>query len=211
MVSHPWLVTLPLAGLAALAVAVGAYNYFAVRDTATRVTRIEASPCQKDPKSRECAALRRSILLSEPISNSCISFRRIIRPRTVFRKYTRCGDYRRAHEKGRSRESTLGGKNDGNSRTTGATPGTRSTGGSVPSGPGSSGGGGSNDGGGGNQPAPPNPPDPPAPTPPTPTPPDPPSPSAPTPPSLGDQIGNTVDGVTNLGCQVTNALGICIK
>lgn len=208
MVSHPWLVTLPLAGLAALALAVGAYNYFAVRDTATRITRIEASPCQKDPKSRECAALRRSILLKEPISNSCISFRRIIRPRSVFLKYTRCGDYRRANEK--SRESN-GGTNNGNSDKAGSTPGQRSTGGSVPSGPGSSGGGGSSDGGGGDQPAPPNPTDPPAPTPPTPTPPDPPSPPAPAPPSLGNQIGNTVDGVTNLGCQVTNALGICIK
>ena len=211
MVSHPWMVTFPLVVLSGLAVFVGAYNYFEVRNQEQRVLRIERSPCQSDPAGPECAALRRQTALQEPLSNPCISFRRIIRPRAVFRKYTRCGDYRRAHEKGRSRESTLGGKNDGDSSTTGATPGTRSTGGSVPSGPGSSGGGGSNDGGGGNQPAPPNPPDPPAPTPPTPTPPDPPSPSAPTPPSLGDQIGNTVDGVTNLGCQVTNALGICIK
>lgn len=168
MVKHPWLVTLPLAGLAALAVGVGAYNYFEVRDTATRVTRIEASPCQRDPQSHECAALRRSILLNEPIANSCISFRRIVRPRAVFKKFTRCGDYRRAHESTRSRRSIQGGANDGDSNTTGTTPGSRSTGGSVPPSDGGSSGGSSGDGG--DQPAPqtPSPPEPPTTPPPPP-------------------------------------------
>lgn len=149
MVAHPFIVTVPLVALSALAVFVGAYNFFEVRNQDQRVTRIERSPCQSDPADPECAALRRQTALEEPLSNPCISFRRIIRPRTVFRKYTRCGDYRRAHEKGRSRESTLGGKNDGDSTTTGTTPGTRSTGGSVLSGPTDSGGGGNSDGGSG--------------------------------------------------------------
>lgn len=58
----------------------------------------------------------------------------------------------------------------------------------------------------------PDPPSPPSPDPPRA--PDPPSPPA-SPPTLGDQVGGaageTIDGATGTVCQLTNALGVCIR
>lgn len=204
MVSHPWIVTFPLAALAALAVGVGAYNFIQVRDQGERVTRIERSPCQL-PASPECFAVTRAVARLEPLSNACISFRRVIRPRSVYRQFTRCGDYRRAHDLPTDKEEQ---RNDG---TTGTTTSPRSTGGPVPDSP-----SGTDGGSGGTsdiQPEPVDPPpsDPPSTPPDPPAPPSPPSPPAPPSPPSSPTLGDAIDEVTGIGCQITSPLGICIK
>lgn len=193
MVRHPWLITVPLALVAVIALGVGVVNFQANQHTQDRVTRIEQSPCQANPAGPECARVRRQTAKREPLSVPCISFRRIVQPRSVYRRFTRCGDYRRRQERGSD-----------------ATDPTRA----APVGAPDTGDGSSSDGS--DQPAPSDPPttvpppDPPATNPPSP--PQPPSPpSNPPPSSLGGQLGEAVDGVTDLGCELTNALGVCVR
>lgn len=93
---HPWIVGVPLALLTVIAIGAGILTIVTVRDVESRVRVIETSPC-REIQSKECADYRRDLARNDPLSVPCISFRRIIVPDSVFREYTRCGDFRRKH------------------------------------------------------------------------------------------------------------------
>lgn len=172
--------------------------------TIQRLTRIEQSVCTTDPGGAECAEQRRQIARQEPLRNPCISFRRIIRPRSIYRDFTRCGEVDR--HRGPDQEGS-----DDDVPQSGAAAGGGATGGPAPDG-GSGGAPGDGGDGGADDPPPaapgPGPSDPgggePPPGPdPTPNPPAPP----PAPPSLGDRVDDALDQV----CALTGPLGVCIR
>lgn len=126
-----------------------------------------------------------------------------IEPPSVYRRFTRCAELDRKREKAKNEEQTGTTSSDGATGEPAAAPDR-----------GDAGDAGDVDGAGD---APDSPPDPPSPPPggggsPPGSGPDPPAsePEGPS-PSLGDQIGDTVDHVTGLGCQITTPLGVCIR
>ena len=151
--------------------------------------------CERNPAGRECQALKVASDKTRSVRSACV---------ILHKAGYRCpvGDVaRRINEREESRDDPAPRS------PTGPRPAPRS----VPDQPAGPGAGGGSGGGGNDQPQPPSPPDPSPPDPPTPTPPDPPEPSPPEDSSIGQTAGDAVDQVTELGCQVTNALGVCIR
>lgn len=161
--------------------------------------------CERDPDSRECQRLTVARDQARNVRSACV---------ILHKAGYKCpvGDVRKRieHRKDKADNNKEKSSNEPASRSSSSTG---TAGGSEPSSPGSPG---SVDGGtsGGNgpsgPPSPPAPPSPPSPPTPSPNPPSPPSPPAPSPNQQGP-VGNAVDQVTDIGCQVTTVLGVCIK
>lgn len=80
MVSHPWLITVPLALGAAVSIGVGIFNYFAAQDLGERVTVIERSPCAEDPQGPVCQAQFRDSIRAFTPSTTCVLERKLNLP-----------------------------------------------------------------------------------------------------------------------------------
>lgn len=80
MVSHPWLITVPLAIGAAVSMGFGIYNYLAAQDLGERVTIIERSPCDLDPQGQECQGSFRDAIRAFTPSTTCVLERKLNLP-----------------------------------------------------------------------------------------------------------------------------------
>lgn len=163
-------------------------------------TKVVNSACKQDPRGDECQQIFLDMIRAFGRTTTCALGRKLDRVLIGVRLSAVCDS---TANKEVSDEAAQGSTSE-----RGSTGGTGSSGAPDP------GSGGDGDGSGEPAPTDPSPPVPPPDPPPTnpPNPPEPPSPpSNPSPPSLGDHLGDAVDGATGLGCQVTNVLGVCIR
>lgn len=199
MSRRDWITTI----YAIVLLALGVFTLVRGEDTRTdvggvteRIRVIEQGDCQRAPASRACARIRREIAREEPIRNPCISFRRIVRPRSVYQRFTRCAEIdRQSPTPGENDEGQQPDESDPESSSSSSAADASADGdGSGAAGDAGGGGGDDDVDGGGPEPSPPaDPGEPVAPDPPTPEAPDPPDPGGGG--GLGDDLGGIVDDV----------------